>query len=120
MTEEALDEKLSKYKVSQRLFDDQLEDLCEPPLFNGWISTITKTPLKFPNQTEQKNSYPVAFPPPPPPPPKHKWDKSVTHIILPILVSEVSANTQKEYVVYSRGTCSDWLYPTVCSTIDAH
>ena len=31
MTEEASDEKLLKYKVSKRLFDDQLEDLCEPP-----------------------------------------------------------------------------------------
>ena len=30
-TEEALDKKLSKYKVSKSLFDDQLEDLCEPP-----------------------------------------------------------------------------------------
>ena len=29
--EEALDKKLSKYKVSKSLFDDQLEDLCEPP-----------------------------------------------------------------------------------------
>ena len=70
----------------------------------------------------KKNTNHVALTPPPPPPtlPQQKWDKSVTDIILPILVSEVSANTQKGYVVYSWGTCSDWLYPTVCSTIDAH
>ena len=29
-TVEAIDKKLSKYKISKSLFDDQLEDLCEP------------------------------------------------------------------------------------------
>ena len=31
VTVEALDKQLSKYKVSKSVFDDQLEDLCEPP-----------------------------------------------------------------------------------------
>ena len=65
--------------------------------------TDHKTPLKFPNQVEQKNFNPVA---PPPPPPQYKWDKNVIDI-LPILGSEESANPQKEYVVYNRGTFSD-------------
>ena len=30
-TVEVLDKKLSRYKVSKSVFDDQLEDLCEPP-----------------------------------------------------------------------------------------
>ena len=30
-TEEALDKKLAKYKVSASLFDDQSEHFCEPP-----------------------------------------------------------------------------------------
>ena len=75
--------------------------------------TITKTPLKFPYQAEQKIL--ILYPSP-----QHKWNKSVTDIILPILESVESANPQKEYVVYNRGTFSDWHYPSVYSTIDAH
>ena len=62
--------------------------------------TDHKTPLKFPNQVEQKTFNPVA------PPPKYKWDKNVIDILL-ILGSVESANPQKEYVVYNRGTFSD-------------
>ena len=62
--------------------------------------TDHKTPLKFPNQVEQKNFNLVA------PPPKYKRDKIVMDILL-ILGSVVSANPQKEYVVYNRGTLSD-------------
>ena len=64
--------------------------------------TNHKTPLRFPNQVEQKNFNPVA----PPPPPQYKWDKSVIDILL-ILESVESANPQREYVVYNRGTFSD-------------
>ena len=62
--------------------------------------TDHKTPLKFPNQVEQKKFNPVA------PPPQYKWGKSFIDILL-ILESVESANPQKEYVVYNRGTFSD-------------
>ena len=65
--------------------------------------TDHKTSLKFPNQVEQKDINPAA---PPPPPPQYKWDKSIIDILL-ILESIESANPQKEYVVYNRGTFSD-------------
>ena len=74
--------------------------------------TDHKTPLKFPNQVEQKNLIPR-------PPPKYKWDKNVIDILL-ILGSVESGNPQKEYVVYNRGTFSDGVYQSVCSTTDAH
>ena len=64
--------------------------------------TDHKTPLKFPNQVEQKNFNPVA----PPPPPQYKRDKNIMDSLL-ILGSVESANPQKEYVVYNRGTFSD-------------
>ena len=57
--------------------------------------TNDKTPLKFPNQVEQKIFDPVA-------PPQYEWDKSVIDILLS-LESVESANPQKEYVVYNRG-----------------
>ena len=63
--------------------------------------TDHKTPLKFPNQVEQKNFNPVA-----PPPPQYKRDKNVIDILL-ILRSVESASPQKEYVVYNRGTFLD-------------
>ena len=66
--------------------------------------TDHKTPLKFPNQVEQKKFNPVA--PPPPPPPQYKRDKSFIDILL-ILESVESANPQKEDVVCNRGTFSD-------------
>ena len=78
--------------------------------------TDHKTPLKFPNQVEQKN---LILQPPPPPPPQYKRDKNVIDILL-ILGSVESVNSQKEYVVYNRGTFSDWVYQRVCSTTDAH
>ena len=80
--------------------------------------TDHKTPLKFPNQVEQKSFNPV-LPPPPPPPPQYKQDKNVIDILL-ILGSVESAHPQKEYVVYNRGTFSDRVYQSVCSTTDAH
>ena len=74
--------------------------------------TDHKTPLKFPNQVEQKNL--ILYPSP-----QYKWDKNVIDILL-ILGSVESANPQKEYVVYNRGTFSDGVYQSVCSTTDAH
>ena len=74
--------------------------------------TDHKTPLKIPNQVEQKTFNP-------PPPPQYKRDKNVIDILL-ILRSVESVSPQKEYVVSNRGTFSDWVYQSVCSTTDAH
>ena len=60
--------------------------------------TDHKTPLKFPNQVEQKNFNPV--------PPQYKRVTNGIDVLL-ILGSVESANPQKEYVVYNRGTFSD-------------